>query len=537
MGAFQHFRDLGFIEQIEILKAAEQSSDEETFLALTELSRMPVGDDAVDMTVRSTLREVLKNNTELVLPGMDSDVADVFEISLNITAELPVPGVSEKLLKLACDPDHRDHLPTIFRAMAHLKDPKFLDIAKRNAVGKDPMIAGAAIGLLGTYGKKSLRILQDIFHSISAQCDGTECGGALWRLVETIADMELPDGYAFLAKHIHHEEPAVRRLIRDAFLRIGEAAVPFITEKMNNGDDDERLIAADLLGQIGTHSALRALLDALHSGPKSINVAFSIYESLGKIDAPDAAEALLNIIAHEKDEKLIPVALSALDRQVDMGYVVDPERIRDMVSSLPANRRKALLSSLVFTKSLHLFDVFLSDKRLAVEMMESVVASNNTDAAAAFRKQLEGSSMKHREELMGILEFEAEPVLGSILAVDDSPAMRLFYEGIVQELNIGLQTAANGVEGLQTLKDNGPFDAVIVDMNMPEMDGVEMTKNLREVPGLDAVPVIMITTESNAHQGRAAREAGVNSFLVKPFKPEVLKRKLLKILTEAEDAA
>jgi CheY-like chemotaxis protein len=542
MNAFAHFRDSDFIDQIDILKKAEDTPDPQTFAELLALMETPIGDDAVDMMVRSTLREVLKKNTALVPEGLSSAHPQVFEISLNITAEMHVPEASSALKEIAVDPKHKDHLPVLFRAMAHIKDPEFLEIAKRNSMSDDPVTAASAVSLLGAYGLESITYLKDIFNSISSQCEVMECGGALWSLVENFIDMKIPEGYAFLASQIHHVDPSVRRLLRDGLLRVGEPAVQYLAEMLEKGNDDERLIAADLLGQIGGPSALEALLAALGSDINSNNVSFSIYESLGRLTEPEAKDALLEILAREQDEKLIPVLVDALGRQFAAGDFAFADRLRETVKAMPQKQRGTLFSSSACACNSKLLDAFLSDETLSLEMVECVIASNNAEAAAAFRRYLEGSDAQGREELLSTLDQSAQdlkavPTRGKILAVDDSAAMRLMYTGIMQELNIGLETAANGLEALQNLSNGEVFDAVIVDMNMPEMDGVEMTKRLRTMPGFSDIPVIMITTETGIEQGKSARMAGVDSFLVKPFMPEALKRKLLKIVPEAEPSA
>jgi CheY-like chemotaxis protein len=67
-------------------------------------------------------------------------------------------------------------------------------------------------------------------------------------------------------------------------------------------------------------------------------------------------------------------------------------------------------------------------------------------------------------------------------------------------------------------------------MNMPVMDGMEFVGKVRNTPGYEDVPIIMVTTESEASQQTMAQKAGVTAFITKPFKPDALKAKILEVI-------
>jgi two-component system chemotaxis response regulator CheY len=111
------------------------------------------------------------------------------------------------------------------------------------------------------------------------------------------------------------------------------------------------------------------------------------------------------------------------------------------------------------------------------------------------------------------------------LVIDDSRAVRLFIRGILAELGIDVVEAGDGREGLDRLADS-PADLILVDWNMPVMDGLEFITAVRARREYDSVHIMMVTTETESEQVTRAMVAGANEYLMKPFTKEVLTAKL-----------
>jgi two-component system chemotaxis response regulator CheY len=111
--------------------------------------------------------------------------------------------------------------------------------------------------------------------------------------------------------------------------------------------------------------------------------------------------------------------------------------------------------------------------------------------------------------------------MARILTVDDSPVMRLMVKATLDEAGHDVCQAANGEEALR-LAAAEVFDMVITDVNMPVMDGLTLTRNLRQLPAYKRVPMIALTTEATADVKRAGRDAGATAWVLKPFNPQRL---------------
>lgn len=116
-----------------------------------------------------------------------------------------------------------------------------------------------------------------------------------------------------------------------------------------------------------------------------------------------------------------------------------------------------------------------------------------------------------------------------ILVVDDFPTMRRIIRNLLKDLGYeNVDEAEDGAIGLEKLR-NGSFDFVVSDWNMPNLDGLEMLKQIRADESLAKLPVLMVTAEAKKENIIAAAQAGANGYVVKPFTAATLEEKLNKI--------
>ncbi|KTT99969.1 MULTISPECIES: response regulator [Sphingomonas] len=117
----------------------------------------------------------------------------------------------------------------------------------------------------------------------------------------------------------------------------------------------------------------------------------------------------------------------------------------------------------------------------------------------------------------------------SILTVDDSASLRMAIRIALTGAGYTVTEAADGAEGLAKATETR-FDLIVTDLNMPNMDGLEMIRALRQQPAQAGVPIIFLTTESDDSMKAQAKAAGATGWLVKPFQPEQLIRVAQKVL-------
>jgi two-component system chemotaxis response regulator CheY len=117
--------------------------------------------------------------------------------------------------------------------------------------------------------------------------------------------------------------------------------------------------------------------------------------------------------------------------------------------------------------------------------------------------------------------------MSKALVVDDSRTIRTILKRILAEMGYEVCEAANGVEALQVIAvEKADLELVLADWNMPEMNGLEMLKQLRQNPELSDVKVVMVTTEAELGHMASALDAGADEYVMKPFTKDILKEKL-----------
>jgi two-component system, chemotaxis family, chemotaxis protein CheY len=120
-------------------------------------------------------------------------------------------------------------------------------------------------------------------------------------------------------------------------------------------------------------------------------------------------------------------------------------------------------------------------------------------------------------------------MMKNILTVDDSASMRQVISLTLTTSGYNVIEAVDGGEALTKLESN-TVHMVIADINMPNMDGIELLRLIKENPAHRFIPVLMLTTESSLHLKRDGKTAGAAGWIVKPFRPDQLVSVVRKVL-------
>ncbi|MBF0147016.1 MAG: response regulator [Magnetococcales bacterium] len=116
-----------------------------------------------------------------------------------------------------------------------------------------------------------------------------------------------------------------------------------------------------------------------------------------------------------------------------------------------------------------------------------------------------------------------------IMTVDDSSSVRQMVGLTLKGAGYDVVEAVDGQDALTKLKAS-PVDMVVTDLNMPNMDGITLIKELRALPAFKFIPIVMLTTESQAGRKQEGKSAGATGWIVKPFKPPQLLEVIKKVL-------
>jgi len=117
----------------------------------------------------------------------------------------------------------------------------------------------------------------------------------------------------------------------------------------------------------------------------------------------------------------------------------------------------------------------------------------------------------------------------TILIVNDSESNSNLVRSILEKEGYNVLVSVNGKDALEHM-DGQTIDLVITDLQMPEMDGIELIKNIRAIPDYERIPILLLTTESQTSKKMEAKEAGATGWIIKPFVPAKLISAIGKVI-------
>ena len=119
--------------------------------------------------------------------------------------------------------------------------------------------------------------------------------------------------------------------------------------------------------------------------------------------------------------------------------------------------------------------------------------------------------------------------MAHLLVVDDSASMREMVEYALSSAGHDITCAVDGVQALEIARKL-PFDLVVTDIHMPNMDGIELLRKLRATSTYQFIPILVLTTDSDESLKEEGKAAGATGWIVKPFNPEKLIQLINRVL-------
>lgn len=117
-----------------------------------------------------------------------------------------------------------------------------------------------------------------------------------------------------------------------------------------------------------------------------------------------------------------------------------------------------------------------------------------------------------------------------ILIVDDSKTIRQQVNFTLSQAGYEIIEACDGVEAIETLKSTSGIAAIVTDVDMPHMNGIDMIAHINSNPKIPHPPILVLTTEEQEKIAHKAKQAGAKGWIVKPFQPEMLVEAIKKLL-------
>lgn len=526
MTSLDDFRNKEFLDQITILNEISGTKDPEALPGLVALLKTPVGDTSIDYMVVNALNAVLSNNEPKVVEGLTDEHDGYRILCIRVAGEHGFKSAVPGLVAIAETEADPDRLMEVLTSLARIADPAGLPVFRIHLEHEDPFIKSSCIEALGKLGdEESIEYFKNLLIRSEAPDRYEICEITTWKAIEALASFPLEDTRAFLVSHLHHKNPTVRRIITDAMITIGSLVVPMLLDAFETGDTDMRILTANVLGFIGDRNGANGLVAAYDKGlADDLNVRYALYEALGRIGTMKGIICLVDGL-HETDELILMAVVGGLERHVNPGMI---STLTGLISKAD-DQSDRLARAVINSKATRIFDALYENAGAGDALIEALAESRDTEIQEEFRSLLAEIGGTRAEEDLAKLP-EVGVGARKALAADDSRSMCAMHRAILTDLGFEAFVAPDGEKAFDFIEQGEEFDIIITDMNMPVMDGMELVGKVRSTPGYEDIPIIMVTTESEASQQNLAEKAGVTAFITKPFKPDELKAKISEVL-------
>lgn len=524
----QEFKSMDFTAKIGLLDRIAETKSYSELPGLCHLYARPTGDDPVDFMVTNALRALLAASEPETVKGLGSAEIRVRRLCAQVAGEQKFSAARQPLTMML---DQKENQPIAFEILAALSAmaaSEAMGVIRRYIGHPDEALAALAIEYAGAVADKhAAGELRAIVERSGLSSQGEEYSLAAWKAIEALGAMGTEETMGFLASQLHHAHPTARRLVFRALARSGAHAIGHIWAEFERGDEDLKIMAANMLGIIGDRRAVDLLAAALDGqDARHINVRYAVYEALGNIRSMKSLVCLLDGL--EEPEPLVLMAVTAaLNANLNPGVL---GKIMEFLLQGGPQARK-VLEAIVTTQSVDIFAGLYGQRPLAEAMLKEAAMSYDQRIIEAFRQKLGQIGGAQAEEDARTLGRGEEAAASSrVLVVDDSKAMLYFYSNALSGMGLEITMAENGQEAWERLELGEEFDLIVTDMNMPVMDGIEFTRRARGNLAASRTPIVMCTTESKSSQVGLAQTCGVNEFIKKPFSQEQLKDTVMKFI-------
>jgi len=358
-------------------------------------------------------------------------------------------------------------------------------------------------------------------------------------VIEAIAGIQ--DAYSLdkLTSLLESKSTIARDTAIDQIMKLGVKAVPVLTKAFENAKADYMVHLITTLGYIGDTSAVTSIIEIINTQPKDANIRQTAYEAMERLPSQKSAICLAQGL-QDPEESVRMSAARAIDKNLSKALVAGLKNIVREGSKDSQNAVAALIDS----ESTNIYNFLIDEESFLDQAETHLVEKADPNTREQFLGILKSKGI---EELADKISTQAlkkdntkkeQDTLIKIIVVDDSKMMLKLYQNKLTILGYE-PTLFDAPEKVIPEINKSKPDLVITDLNMPNISGVELTREIRKKFTRQDIPVIMITTQSDFiedDQGdidindTMLKNSGINRILHKPFTDEEFNKVIKEFL-------
>lgn len=394
---------------------------------------------------------------------------------------------------------------SILRTMAEIKSSDFADVVTDYLYSDDFKLVLQAIETLGrcvsSTGVKALASRAGSDMSLDK------------KIVNALARIANDDAIAALVNFLASNTAHLRNYSRVALVNLKERSVDALVKVLGYGNKAFTIIALNTLGETGALEAVKPIRRFLQNYPEDPNIRFSAYEALGLLPVKAGAYTLTDGLSDEV-ESVRMAAAKAVDHLFDNMFEMG---VKNILSS--HENPEQIVEAFLIAECNNVFKTLMFED-VFCDLTVAYFTENHSPELLKHYAQLDPTGELVRiEKLKSVEESSSE---FQVCVVDDSRLLLRIYRKMLDQLEVSCHLFEFAEAALEHMQENKP-SLLITDLNMPGMDGIELTRKVRSIYDASELPIAMVTTQDENSDGEEARMAGVQYYMNKPFTVEMLK--------------
>jgi len=448
-----------------------------------------------------------------------SKILDGPEILLDLLSNTLEPPIKALLVEAAGEIRFEKALPILLDILTNEEDVKIIESAII-ALGMiaDPSAATAVSEFLYSSNWKiviaSMRTLGTLATPEAIQKLGDRLGGDSnldLMIIDIIAKIQIPEALEMLNQTLGSQHAHLRAAVKQKLGGVGVMSVRILIKNLFVDNPDLIIHSLNVLGDIGDSAAIPAIRKLIHQQPEDPNVRFAAYETLGRLPL-DRGVYTLAAGLNDPVDNVRNAAAKAIDRHYNAALAGG---IRNLIRSEDPEALK-VMTTIIDSQCDTIFLDLWDEDCFQTPAIDYLTHKAHPDVRSYFTRTFEKAGHNDLANQIKPKKAIKEKTALKIFAVDDSKMILNIYRTMLHNLGCESHLFEFPAKALERVQKEKP-DAILTDLNMPDITGIEFTKGVRQWYNDVEMPIIMVTTQNEAQENKAAYAAGVNNIIHKPF--------------------
>ncbi len=423
-------------------------------------------------------------------------------ILIEAAGEIQMEESVSVLLRILKEERNLQAIKAIIDSLGMIGDPISVEAVSEYLYSNSREITIAAVTALGRIGDAAA--VNKLYDRLGGETDLDLL------ILDTISNLQISEAYERLNDILSSEFVHLRTAAKKKLVAIGSMSVRLMIKNLSHSDPDIIIHSLNVLGDLGDSAAIQPIRKLLFNEPKDPNIRFAAYETLGRLPLDKGAFALASGLEDPVDN-----VRSAAARAIERNFnAVLSGGIKNMVKSGDVHALN-IITTIIDSQCETIFIDLIEEDSFKNPAMQYLVKKAHPDVKAGFAKLLDDSGY---EELASQISEVKEKKKGKlkVFAVDDSRMILSIYRTILHNLgceSLLFEFPASAIESLNREKP----DIILTDLNMPDISGIDLAKEVRKKFSKEDLPVIMVTTQDESRDYNDAYDVGINDIIKKPF--------------------